>query len=91
VNEALKFNQETEFAPILTQVAARLSPRATDSDSEDSSSDIVKIPANTSTTQSGHHSGLLSVIADELSVAPGDIHDFDLYGASLSFPYSRPR
>lgn len=87
VNDNFKFNQETEFVPILGQVATELN-RGTrsdpdpDSDSEKSGS-IRAIPSIASSVQENHHPALLSLLAQELTVAPADIHDFELYVSIL--------
>jgi len=68
-NEYFKFNQETEFVPILGQVASELnaaSPRS------------VSGPKKATSIRDNHHPALLSLLASELSVAPEAIHDFDL-------------
>ncbi|KAJ7276307.1 aspartyl aminopeptidase [Mycena haematopus] len=66
VNEALKFNQESEFVPILGQIASQLNVSAT------------KSAKKASSVQDNHHPALLSLLASELSVAPEEIHDFEL-------------
>ncbi|KAJ6539244.1 aspartyl aminopeptidase [Mycena capillaripes] len=68
-NEAFKFNQETEFVPILGQIASQLNapPKETDPG-----------PKKASSIQDNHHPALLSLLASELSVAPEEIHDFEL-------------
>ncbi|KXN83720.1 Aspartyl aminopeptidase [Leucoagaricus sp. SymC.cos] len=53
VNENFKFNQETEFVPILGMIEA-------------------------SSIQENHHPAFLSLLAEEMSVAPEEIHDFEL-------------
>ena len=72
VNDNLKFNQETEFVPILGLVANQLNA-SSGSESKNSS----KVSA--SSNQENHHPALLSVLAEELSVVPEEIHDFELY------------
>ncbi|KAJ7591171.1 peptidase M18 [Mycena floridula] len=67
VNESLKFNQETEFVPILGLVQSKLN-----------SADQGTIPARASSVQENHHSSLLSLLSGELSVAPEEIHDLEL-------------
>jgi aspartyl aminopeptidase len=67
VNEALKFNQESEMVPILGMAASELN--ASESDGKASASAVG--PEN-------HHPALLSLLADELSVAPTSIADFEL-------------
>ncbi|KAF7301360.1 hypothetical protein MIND_00701200 [Mycena indigotica] len=66
VNDSFKFNQETEFVPILGQINAQLNE--TKSASEKKASSV----------QENHHPALISLLADELSVAPEDILDFEL-------------
>lgn len=72
VNDNLKFNQETEFVPILGLVANQLNA-SSGSESKNSS----KVSA--SSNQENHLPALLSVLAEELSVVPEEIHDFELY------------
>lgn len=76
VNDSFKFNQETEFVPILGQIASQLNGAATEKDSG---------PKKASSVQDNHHPALLSLLANELSVAPEEIHDFELYVALRSF------
>ncbi|EDR12817.1 aspartyl aminopeptidase [Laccaria bicolor S238N-H82] len=52
INESFKFNQETEFVPILGLIEDHI--------------------------QDNHHPALLSLLAGELSIAPEEIHDFEL-------------
>ena len=68
VNENFKFNQETEFVPILGQIADKLN--------EDSSP---KQTTLASSIQENHHPAFLSLLAEELNVSPEEIHDFELY------------
>ncbi|KAF8211217.1 aspartyl aminopeptidase [Mycena galopus ATCC 62051] len=68
VNESFKFNQETEFVPILGQIASQLNATK-ESDSG---------PKKASSIQDNHHPALLSLLASELSIAPEEIHDFEL-------------
>lgn len=70
VNDNLKFNQETEFVPILGLVESQLNAAVPTSDKEET-------PA-ASSIQENHHPALLSLLAGELSVAPEEIHDFEL-------------
>ncbi|KAJ7047472.1 aspartyl aminopeptidase [Mycena alexandri] len=69
VNDNFKFNQETEFIPILGQVASQLNEPAAEKDAG---------PQKASSIQNNHHPALLSLLAGELSVAPEEIHDFEL-------------
>ncbi|KAG1753932.1 peptidase M18 [Suillus paluster] len=72
INDSFKFNQETEFVPILGLIAKNLNKTP--------ENDKVLLPNATATSvQGNHHPALLSVIADELSVAPEEIHDFELH------------
>ncbi len=63
-----QFNPETEFVPILGLVEKQLN--SIDSGSKEK-------PKATS-IQDNHHPALLSLLADELTVAPESIHDFEL-------------
>ncbi|KIK65369.1 hypothetical protein GYMLUDRAFT_38817 [Collybiopsis luxurians FD-317 M1] len=72
VNDALKFNQETEFVPILGLISEQLNAT-----SQASKSDTKDVQASSITDN--HHSALLSLLASELSVAPDEIHDFELH------------
>jgi aspartyl aminopeptidase len=67
VNDNFKFNQETEFVPILGQIADKLN-----------GDNAYKRTAVSTSIQDNHHPALLSLLADELSVSPGEIHDFEL-------------
>jgi aspartyl aminopeptidase len=69
VNDNLKFNQETEFVPIIGLVAETLNKTSKDDKISN---------ATAASIQGNHHPALLSVIADELSVSPEEIHDFEL-------------
>lgn len=74
----MKFNQETEFVPILGLLESELNApiHSTDSDKEDNSP--AKRQKAASSVQENHHPALLSLLASELSVAPEEIHDFEL-------------
>lgn len=64
VNEALKFNQHNEFVPILGMAA-----------------DVLNAPPGVTATASAlghHHTALLSLVAEELSIAPEHIADMEL-------------
>ncbi|KAL0949714.1 hypothetical protein HGRIS_009753 [Hohenbuehelia grisea] len=75
VNSNFKFNQETEFVPILGQIATQLN----------SSQESVEEPKtatsehSASSIQDNHHPALLSLLASELSVKAKEIHDFELH------------
>lgn len=77
MNDNLKFNQETEFVPILGQIA------------ETFNDDKVKQTANASSIQDNHHPALLSLLAQEMNISPEEIHDFELYGP-VSTPSPAP-
>ncbi|CCM04813.1 uncharacterized protein FIBRA_07006 [Fibroporia radiculosa] len=64
--DKFSFNQETEMVPILGLVENELNSASTSS----------KI---TSGVQENHHSSLLALLSQELSVSPEDIHDFELH------------
>ncbi|KAF5322394.1 hypothetical protein D9619_000448 [Psilocybe cf. subviscida] len=74
VNDSFKFNQETEFVPILGLIESELN--ATPQSTKDDAPGSVEIKA--SSIQENHHPALLSLIASELSIAPEEIHDFEL-------------
>lgn len=76
INDSFKFNQETEFVPILGLIASQLNgPQAPES-SDKTKENAAKVA---SSNQQNHHPALLSVLAEELSVASEEIHDFELY------------
>ena len=68
VDENFKFNQETEFIPILGLIQSQLNspPQATSNS------------GNASSIQENHHPELLALLSSELSVSPEEIYDFDL-------------
>lgn len=74
VNDVFKFNQESEFIPILGQIESQLNAPATEACSKS-----LKANQNSpSSIQDKHHSAFLSLLAEELSVAPDAIQNFDL-------------
>ncbi|KIK99260.1 hypothetical protein PAXRUDRAFT_822952 [Paxillus rubicundulus Ve08.2h10] len=68
VNSSFKFNQETEFVPIVGLIDSQLNAETNNLGNSSASS-----------IQDNHHPALLSVLANELSVAPEEIHDFELH------------
>ncbi|KAF8558871.1 peptidase M18, aminopeptidase I [Imleria badia] len=68
VDTSFKFNKETEFVPILGLIENQLN-----SDTQNSGTSIA------SSIQENHHPALLSILANELSVAPEEIHDFEVH------------
>lgn len=72
VNESFKFNKETEFVPIAGLVEAELNSPTEEDKATEKKYDPTSIQEN-------HHSALLSVLSEELSVSPEEIHDFELY------------
>lgn len=74
VNENFKFNQETEFVPILGMIESELNS------TKDSGGDGLQTrnARKASAIQENHHSVFLSLLCEELSVAPEEIHDFEL-------------
>lgn len=68
VSDGFKFNKETEFTPI-----AGLAENELNSDKP------ADKEAGASSIQNNHHSALLAVLSEELSVAPEEIHDFELH------------
>ncbi|TFK28834.1 peptidase M18, aminopeptidase I [Coprinopsis marcescibilis] len=77
VNDSFKFNQETEFVPILGLVADQLNGQKTIPE-DDKSGSILPPKKAASSIQENHHPALLSLLAQDLSIAPEEIHDFDL-------------
>lgn len=69
VNEKLIFNQETEFVPILGLLEKQLNGKKDSSDRE---------AGSLSSIRENHHLALLSLLANELSISPEEIHDFEL-------------
>lgn len=63
-----QFNTETEFVPILGLVASQLNSKPGETMEERRAASI----------QDNHHPEILSLLANELSVAPEYIHDFEL-------------
>jgi aspartyl aminopeptidase len=64
-----QFNQETQMVPILGLIADQLNEKKEATEQKQ---------PNASSVQENHHPALLSLLADELSVAPEDIRDFEL-------------
>ena len=75
-----KFNTETEFQPILGLLASNLNATTDKSNDERPASSI----------QDNHHPALLSVLAEQMSVKPEEIHDFELW-VIVSLPTTRVR
>ncbi|KAG6918918.1 hypothetical protein DXG01_010573 [Tephrocybe rancida] len=73
INDSFKFNQETEFVPILGLLESQLN--ATQDKNDAGKSDTQQ---KASSIQANHHSELLSLLAGELSIVPEEIHDFEL-------------
>jgi aspartyl aminopeptidase len=69
VNDGFQFNQETEFVPILGLINDQMNAKPVESSKSDKPA--VGIAHN-------HHPQLLSVLAEELSVAEEHIQDFEL-------------
>lgn len=76
VNDNFKFNQETEFVPVLGLIAETLNKPSKNGENDKVSHPVDVIAAS---IQGNHHPALLSVLADELSVSSEEIHDFELY------------
>lgn len=68
--DTFTFNQETELLPILGMAEEQLNA-ATEKKG------TIEIKATDVREQ--HHTALLEVLSQELSVVPEDIHDFELY------------
>jgi len=75
-----KFNTETEFQPILGLLASNLNAPTDNNNKEGPVSSI----------QNNHHPALLSVLAEQMSVKPEEIHDFELW-VITSLPTTRVR
>jgi hypothetical protein len=85
VNTNLKFNQETEFVPVLGQVATQLNlPANPDKKKDQVPDEPKKIPA--SDIQCNHHPALLSLLSRQFSITPDRIHDFDVYVTPIRSP-----
>lgn len=74
VNESFKFNNETEFIPVLGLLSSQLNG---DTPKEKQDADPA-VSASSSTVAEHHHPALLELIAQEMSVAPEEIQDFEL-------------
>ncbi|QRV72845.1 aspartyl aminopeptidase [Ceratobasidium sp. AG-Ba] len=72
VNDNFKFNQETQFTPILGLMSSQLNA------STASGEDKFRLGPGGSSILNNHHSALLELLANEVSVAPEEIHDFEL-------------
>lgn len=78
VNDAFKFNNESEFIPILGLISSELNAnRAAAPAKKDDDSDS-EPPTPSPSGNSKHHPALLQLLAEELSVAPEDVEDFEL-------------
>ncbi|KAL5530358.1 hypothetical protein ACEPAF_6616 [Sanghuangporus sanghuang] len=71
VNDAFKFNQETEMIPMLGLVSAQLNELGGEKKTTE--------PKQASSIHDDHHPALLSLLAKELSMNPEQIHDFELH------------
>lgn len=78
INESFKFNQETEFVPILGLIEDQFNAKLSDSDDEKDEKAPNTGAKVASSIQDNHHPALLSLLAGELSIAPEEIHDFEL-------------
>lgn len=92
INEAFKFNKETEFMPILGLVADSLNAEKGDAATSEGDKKVPFSGRSTPLPQEGkdqqpedvagmearHHPLLLAVLADELGCSVGDIQDFEL-------------
>ncbi|KAG9026967.1 hypothetical protein FS842_004966, partial [Serendipita sp. 407] len=81
VNDNFKFNQETEFMPILglsiasqlnSPVKAEIKPESSDQMENQTVGSGLNIGVN-------HHPAILHLLAEELSVKPEEIKDFELH------------
>jgi aspartyl aminopeptidase len=76
VNDSFKFNQETEFIPILGMMESELN--STSKNVMEEGDQKVKANPQASSIQENHHPAFLSLLSEELSVVPQEIHDFEL-------------
>ncbi|CEL63718.1 hypothetical protein RSOLAG1IB_05479 [Rhizoctonia solani AG-1 IB] len=74
VNDNFKFNQETQFIPILGQVASQLNGSPTPETND--KNPVIGVAG--SNVQTNHHTSLIDLIAEDISVSPEEIHDFEL-------------
>ncbi|ELU45474.1 aspartyl aminopeptidase [Rhizoctonia solani AG-1 IA] len=74
VNDNFKFNQETQFIPILGQVASQLNGPPVPETSD--KNPVIGVAG--SNVQTNHHASLIDLIAEDISVSPEEIHDFEL-------------
>ena len=70
VNDAFKFNRETEFTPVLGLIETELNGEKKEGSSQ--------TQQKASSIQDNHHPALIALVAKELGVASEDIHDFEL-------------
>jgi len=68
VNENFKFNAENEFTPILGQLSSQCNAEMKRGD----------VPTDGLDVSTCHQPALLQLVAEELSVKPDEIHDFEL-------------
>jgi len=78
VNENFKFNQETEFVPILGLLETQLNARKEASGEKEDKPEKSDTQQRASSIQANHHPELLELLAGELSIAAEEIHDFEL-------------
>ncbi len=76
VNDGFKFNKETEFIPIAGMAEEQLNSERKEISIENKS--------DASSIQDNHHPALLAILSEELSIAPEEIHDFELYAFALN-------
>ncbi|KAL6309704.1 aspartyl aminopeptidase [Sparassis latifolia] len=75
-NDKFVFNHETEFVPIIGQIESQLNSAQESSESPKMQN---KTRKSATDIQDDHDPTLLAVLAEELSVAPEEIHDFELH------------
>jgi aspartyl aminopeptidase len=80
VNDNFKFNQETEFIPILGLLESQLNTSSENSsEAGDNEPETAKSKVKTAASvQNNHHPALLALLAEHLTVVPEEIHDFEL-------------
>lgn len=78
VNDNFKFNQETEFVPILGLLESQLNSANNEDNKDEKDRKPERSQGSASSIQGNHHPALLALLAGELSIAPEEIHDFEL-------------
>ncbi|KAJ9106761.1 hypothetical protein QFC19_003074 [Naganishia cerealis] len=78
INDAFKFNKETEFQPVLGLVNKQLNTSSEPSATPTNADSVETESSSSPSFASKHHSMLMQAVAEELDVKPEDIFDFEL-------------